>query len=200
MNVYTIIAFVLFYPLWFTSRQTISVILCILLYILFPPAVFSCCTVSVRRSYHQSARAALCIQPLSNHRYPAATTASGHPMMEEKTWHQDEGPWQPHFKSKEKQRKKKKTLWWMCLTDHHQLLPLPFFTITPTSRGTVWSQFPTLSLFCIFPFLMLNTVIYLTKKQSPCTQHTVLKWPCKALHAVPTIGCTPLYAFPHSYL
>lgn len=37
-----------------------------------------------KRSYHQSARAQLCSLPLSNHRFPAATTAGGHSVTEKK--------------------------------------------------------------------------------------------------------------------
>lgn len=61
--------------------EHLSVLLCTSTGFDFP---MLCCTVSVRQSYHQSARAALWIQPLSNHCNPAAT--SGRPMIEN-TWH-----------------------------------------------------------------------------------------------------------------
>lgn len=63
----------------------ISASFCVSLVDFISSCCIFCCTVSVPQLYHQSARAAQCIQPLSNHCFPAATTASGHPVMK-KAW------------------------------------------------------------------------------------------------------------------
>lgn len=68
--------------LWFKIQTKVS--FCVSLVDFISTCCIFCCTVSVQWSYHHSARAALCIQPLSNHCYPAATTASGHSMIEKK--------------------------------------------------------------------------------------------------------------------